>query len=104
MTKINFQSLYNRDPVKDVYDYLIKYDSYNPHPRVRHDAVASHIAYRGRNQEDGLHDYYDLDLLGQHLVWANDNFPSDKYLWYHWFESIFIVPPEMYSFYLAKWS
>ena len=45
-----------------------------------------------------------VDVLGMELAWMNETFPKEKYIWYLWFESVFIVPKgEMLTMLLLRW-
>jgi hypothetical protein len=96
MTKVNFRSLNNWVSVTEVYNKLVKYEiDYNASNAWR---------LRGPHQGHNLDHYYELNLQGHHLIWANDNFPAEDYLWYYWFDPVFIVPPKMYLHYVMIWS
>ena len=58
----------------------------------------------GRKPPEGYEDYVCVDVLGTALAWMNEHFPKEQYTWYHWFESIFLVTPEMATFLKLKWS
>lgn len=45
-----------------------------------------------------------VDLIGSELKWMNEEFPKDRFVWYHWFESVFLVPEEMAFVLRLKWS
>jgi hypothetical protein len=51
-----------------------------------------------RTPPEGYESYRCVDMLGPEFMWVNENFPREKYTWYLWFESIFLVPPEMATF------
>ena len=52
---------------------------------------------------DGFDNYHCIDVLGKEFIWVNENFPKEHYKWYLWFESIFLVPPEMATFLKLRW-
>lgn len=47
--------------------------------------------------------YYCVDVLGAEFKWMNEAFPKETFKWYLWFESVFLVPPEMATFLKLKW-
>lgn len=47
--------------------------------------------------------YYLVDVSGKEFVWMNDSFPKDRYKWYLWYESVFLVPEDMATFLILKW-
>ena len=53
---------------------------------------------------DGYEGYYCVDVVGDEFAWMNAAFPKEKYTWYLWFESVFVVPPEMASFLRLRWA
>lgn len=57
-----------------------------------------------RPSPKGYESYICIDVLGTEFRWLNDNFPKEKYTWYLWFESIFLVPQEMATFVALRWS
>ena len=58
----------------------------------------------GRKPPEGYESYVCVDVLGEELLWMNEQFPQEQYTWYIWFESIFLVTPEMASYLKLKWS
>lgn len=56
-----------------------------------------------RKPPEGYESYHCVDMLGSEFVWVNENFPCEQYTWYLWFESIFLVPPEMATFLQLRW-
>lgn len=59
---------------------------------------------RERLPPPGYESFVCVDVLGPEFVWMNDAFPKDKFTWYFWFESIFLVPEDMATFLSLKWS
>jgi len=58
----------------------------------------------GRAPPMGYEDYVCVDVLGPEVVWMNEHFSREKFTWYLWFESVFLVPPEMVTFLELRWS
>ena len=52
---------------------------------------------------DGYENYYCVDVIGRELLWMNRSFPKEQYKWFLWFESVFLVPPEMATFLKLRW-
>jgi hypothetical protein len=52
----------------------------------------------------GFENYYLVDVIGKEFVWLNKTFPKERFKWYCWYESVFLVPPEMATFLRLKWS
>ena len=48
--------------------------------------------------------HYCVDVIGDEFAWMNESFPKEKYTWYLWFESLFVVPPEMAAFLKLRWA
>lgn len=48
--------------------------------------------------------HYCVDVIGDEFAWMNEAFPKEKYTWYLWFESVFVVPPEMAAFLKLRWA
>ena len=57
-----------------------------------------------RERNKSYPNHIPFDVLGPKLKWMNENFPKEEYEWYLWFESIFLIPEEMYTFLALKWS
>jgi hypothetical protein len=53
---------------------------------------------------EGFENYYCVDVLGEEFKWMNETFTKDKFKWYLWFESVFLVPEEMVPFLKLRWS
>ena len=52
----------------------------------------------------GYENFVCIDVLGPEFVWMNEHFSQEKYTWYLWFESVFLVPPEMATYLQLRWS
>ncbi len=52
----------------------------------------------------GYEDYICVDVFGPEFVWMNQHFPQEQYTWYLWFESVFLVSPEMATYLKLRWS
>lgn len=57
-----------------------------------------------RKPPAGYESYCCVDMLGLEFEWVNKNFPREQHTWYLWFESIFLVPPEMATFLQLRWA
>jgi hypothetical protein len=57
-----------------------------------------------RTPPEGYEAYHCIDVSGPDLVWLNKVFPQERFTWYAWFESVFLVPDAMYSFLVLKWA
>lgn len=60
------------------------------------------IGMHGKSPE--YEGYHAVDVLGPEFVWMNNSFDKEKFVWYHWFESVFLVPDEMLPFLVLRWS
>ena len=58
----------------------------------------------GNAPPEGYEGFHCVDVLGPEFVWMNETFTQDKYTWYLWFESVFLVPDEMATFLALRWS
>ena len=47
--------------------------------------------------------YITVDVLGKEFLWMNDCFPKDKFTWYVWYESVFLVPKEKAAILIRRW-
>lgn len=94
--KINFQSVggLNDLALTEHADFLFNYKPF---------ALPDAFVNNGRQPPEGYEDYICVDVLGEELVWMNEHFPKEKYTWYLWFESIFLVTPEMASYLALRW-
>ncbi len=57
-----------------------------------------------RSPPEGYENYVCVDVFGPEVLWMNESFPREKFTWYLWFESIFLVTPEMATFLRLRWS
>lgn len=53
---------------------------------------------------EGFEKYHAVDVLGTEFAWMNETFSKEKFKWYLWFESVFLVPEEMVPFLVLRWS
>lgn len=58
----------------------------------------------GREPPRGYENYVCVDVLGEEFAWMNEYFDREEYTWYLWFESVFLVTPEMATFLALRWS
>lgn len=56
-----------------------------------------------RTPPEGYESMVCVDVFGPEFVWMNQVFPREHYEWYIWFESVFLVPPEMATFLKIRW-
>lgn len=81
------------------------------------DALNSHAIYLAQSKwanpgsfrkeselPEGFENHYCVDVLGEEFKWMNETFTKDKFKWYLWFESVFLVPEEMVPFLKLRWS
>lgn len=57
-----------------------------------------------REPPEGYGKYTTVDVLGPEFEWMNTTFSKQKFEWYLWFESIFLVPETMLPFLILRWS
>ncbi len=57
-----------------------------------------------REPPRGYENFVCIDVLGPEFVWMNEYFDREEYTWYLWFESVFLVTPEMATFLALRWS
>jgi len=90
----DFSDRYDKEFVEYI-DYLFNYEPFTlPYGFIN----------VGREPPEGYEDYVCIDVLGKELQWMNENFSKDKYTWYHWFESVFLVTPEMATYLKLRWA
>jgi hypothetical protein len=58
----------------------------------------------GRSPPEGYEEYVCVDVLGPEFVWMNESFPKEKFTWYLWFESVFLVTPDMATYLKLRWA
>jgi hypothetical protein len=92
--KINFQSICNA-PEQELIDHGIMLANY--------DVTDPGTTNQNRIPPKGYESYRCVDVLGKEFVWMNEHFPKEKFTWYLWFESIFLVPEEMHTLLVLKW-
>lgn len=97
--KINFKGLGNQSQ-----DQLIKHAKWLAEYSSGLGWPGDGYTVPDRKPPEGYESYTCIDALGPEFVWLNENFPKEKYTWYLWFESVFLVPPEMATFLKLKWS
>ena len=94
--KLNFESIhYHWGRSRELAEYaewLSQADSHNP---GRIDYHKPPVGYEG---------WHTADVIGSEFVWMNNTFPKERFTWYHWFESVFIVPDEMLPLLILKWT
>jgi hypothetical protein len=56
-----------------------------------------------REPPEGYEDYVCVDVIGKELEWMNEHFTKERYTWYVWFESVFLVTPEMATYLTLRW-
>jgi len=56
-----------------------------------------------RKPPQGYESYVCVDVLGPEFVWMNEHFVKEEYTWYFWFESVFLVTPEMATYLALRW-
>jgi len=98
--KANFQFI----PLPDEQD---SNDNWTPDDHL--EWITSHNSNWGmidadRLPPEGYETYHCVDVGGDTLKWMNESFTSDKFTWYVWFESVFLVPDEMLTFLALRWT
>ncbi len=104
--KANFSFLYSgdhHDPEKDA-DNIADYLSYTNFYNVGAPSICAVRAAPHRcDLPEGFENHYVIDVMGKEFVWLNESFPKGCYKWYHWYESVFVVPSEMATILILKW-
>ena len=88
----------------------IKYKSLKSQTQYRLDEHLEYLVTASKKsivtlRVDGHKKYPNLiaiDMLGEALEWANEEFADRE--WYLWFECVFLVPEDMASLIMLKWS
>ena len=94
--KINFRAMHPETPDSELEEHAVWLLS------EPHDIYLPGIIGRvGPPQE--FKDYTTVDVLGKEFAWMNETFSKDKFEWYLWYESVFLVPEEMLSFLYLRW-
>lgn len=96
---INFEYLYPEENPVDLDEYFMWLTSDRDGPMSD---TPGKIGIHGT--AEGYEDYVSVDVLGSELMWMNETFPREKFTWYLWFESVFLVPDEMVPFLRLRWS
>lgn len=96
---VNYRSLYEhlsyeetQKELMDHYKWLTTYKGNSPGKIT------------GYTPPDGYQEYHVVDVLGNEFIWMNETFTKDKFTWYVWYESVFLVPDEMLTFLALRWS
>jgi hypothetical protein len=63
-------------------------------------------SFKGANRPppDGFESFVCVDAMGEQFLWLNEQFPREQYIWYLWFESVFLVTPQMATLFRLKWA
>lgn len=56
------------------------------------------------NVLNGYENHARVDVAGAEFKWMNETFTKDKFTWYLWYESVFVVPEEMVPFLMLRWT
>lgn len=94
--KINFGSV-NNATEKELADHAQFLAEYEPL------YLSPGFINSGRQPPDGYEGYVCVDVLGDEFVWMNEHFVKEEYTWYLWFESVFLVTPEMATYLALRW-
>lgn len=92
--KVNYCSLYPDTPALELQEHsewLASWGGTEP------GAIGTHPP------PEGYEAFTSVDVLGSEFVWMNDTFPGERFTWYVWFESVFLVPAEMVPFLQLRW-
>lgn len=97
--KINFQKLPPYIPTQHELEEHVKFLSTpvwdnKPRPGIVGNSIPP----------EGYEDFITVDVFGPEFVWMNNTFPKDKFTWYLWFESVFLVPKDMATFLILRWA
>lgn len=95
MKIVNYQSMYEDTPEQELvehYEWLTGFSGTEP----------GNISEQP--SPEGYENYHVVDVIGNEFVWMNEAFTKDKFTWYVWYESVFLVPNEMLSFLRLRWS
>lgn len=95
--KINFRTINGTDDVTK--DWLEQRAAY----LMSTNWVAAGTFRRQESRPEGFEKFYCVDVLGAELTWMNATFDRDRFKWYLWFESVFLVPEEMVPFLRLRW-
>lgn len=94
--QINYISIEDRLNEQDLIDHYIWISSFETFDKG--------WIVSDRQRPIGFEKYHVVDVLGSEFVWMNATFPKDKFTWYTWFESVFLVPDEMLPFLAMRWA
>lgn len=92
---------------------IINFRSMPIHPEVKEVDLVEHFNFLSnfsmdiintthRQPPPGFEEFHCVDIVGKSIEWVNEAFPKERFEWYLWFESVFLVTPEMYSHILLK--
>ena len=93
--KVNFRPMDCNIDVKELEEHAIYLAS------IEHNGPGE---LYGRTAPEGYENYVCVDVLGEEFAWMNESFSKEKFTWYLWFESVFLVPEEMATYLTLKWS
>jgi hypothetical protein len=92
--KINFRSV-GKAIDQELLEHAQRLANYKP---------LGHFLGGGRLPPNGFESFVCIDAIGEQFLWLNENFPREQYIWYLWFESVFLVTPQMATFFRLKWA
>jgi len=93
--QVNYISIEDSLDEQGLIDHYTRLSRYQPSPSG---------SIRTQESPIGFANYHVVDVIGSELVWMNETFPKDKFTWYIWFESVFLVPEEMLPFLALRWA
>jgi len=99
MMNVNFRSI----GPKVSEDALVKHANWLAKPRNMNYRIPAGYSNEKREPPKGYENYVCLDVLGEEFLWLNEHFPKSQYTWYLWFESVFLVTPEMELIFKLRW-
>lgn len=95
--KINYQSIHSDTPEQELIEHFDWLASFGKNDYFGPGKI-------GDQPPDGYENFHVVDVLGSELMWMNETFPKEKFTWYLWYESVFLVPDEMMPFLRLRWS
>lgn len=93
---VNYRLMYDDAlaQLNEHYTWLSSFDEYEEPGRI----------FFEQPGPEGFENYHVVDVLGKEFQWMNASFTKDKFTWYLWYESVFLVPAEMIPFLILRWT
>lgn len=95
--KLNFKSIYKNFPDNELIELAEMIANFD-------ESEKGIIWDKDEYSIRGFKSHTMIDVCGSEFAWMNKTFHSEKFTWYHYSETMFLVPDEMLSVLKLRWS